>query len=332
MTASHVHLMHFSSVAVKAVLKAAAALVLSMGLVSSLPAVSNAQSVNQTREHVNQGAVGIMCGRTSASFLYFCEDIASLLNDDVGYSLRVIPMVGSGAVRNVEDILYLKGVDLAMTFADTLDFMERNGVHPNIKDKVSYVTRLWDTELHIVANKKYQTIYDLEGQKVNFSSIGSGTYLTMTNLFEKLGIKVDVQSDKKKVARERLKKGEIAAMASNSAVPWSFAEQFANDDNVHLLDIPPEVVPDGYETSSWASEIYPNLIEPGATVRTLRNPAVLLAYNWNTDHPHCAKVKRFVTALTEKFPELKNDSYQPKWQDVDMKADISYLTRWDKDC
>ena len=113
-----------------------------------------------------------MCGRSSASFLHFCEDIASVLNDEIGYSLRIIPMVGSGAVRNVEDILYLKGVDLAMTFADTLEFMEKQGVHPNIKTRVRYVTRLWDTELHIVASKRFKSIYDLEGQKVNFSSIG----------------------------------------------------------------------------------------------------------------------------------------------------------------
>ncbi|MEM8950052.1 MAG: TAXI family TRAP transporter solute-binding subunit [Pseudomonadota bacterium] len=273
-----------------------------------------------------------MCGRTSASFLYFCEDIASVLNDDIGYSLRVVPMVGSGAVRNVEDVLYLRGVDLAMTFADTLDFMEKQGVHPNIKDSVRYVTRLWDTELHIVANKKYKSIYDLEGEKVNFSSIGSGTYLTMTNLFEAHGITADVQSDKKSIARERLKKGEIAAMASNSAAPWSFAEDFDGDDDVHLLDIPPELVPDGYETSSWSSDVYPNLIAAGETVRTLRNPAVLLAYNWESDHPRCAKVQRFVTAMNERFPELQNGSYQPKWQDVDMKADVKYLERWDKGC
>jgi TRAP transporter TAXI family solute receptor len=293
---------------------------------------ATAQSVDQIRDRVNQGTVGIMCGRTSASFLYFCEDIASVLNDDIGYSLRVIPMVGSGAVRNVEDILYLKGVDLAMTFADTLDFMEKQGVHSNIKSRVRYVTRLWDTELHIVASKKFKSIYDLEGEKVNFSSIGSGTYLTMTNLFDAHGLEVDVQSDKKSIARERLKKGEIAAMASNSAVPWSFAEDFDEDDNVHLIDIPPDWVPSGYETTTLSSEVYPNLIAKGETVRTLRNPAVLLAYNWDTDHPRCGKVQRFVAALNEKFPELLNGSYEPKWQDVDMKADVDYLERWDKDC
>ncbi len=325
-------LLHGLSCLVRSTLKIVSMLILAVCLASISPTIARAQSVDQIRDRVNQGTVGIMCGRTSASFLYFCEDIASLLNDDIGYSLRVVPMIGSGAVRNVEDILYLKGVDLAMTFADTLDFMEKQGVHPNIKDNVRYVTRLWDTELHIVANKKFKSIYDLEGQKVNFSSIGSGTYLTMTNLFEAHGLSVDVQSDKKSIARERLKKGKIAAMASNSAIPWSFAEEFGPEDDVHLLDIPPDWIPRGYETSSLSSDVYPNLIAAGEAITTLRNPAVLLAYNWEAAHPRCAKVQRFVAALNEKFPDLLGGSYQPKWQDVDMRADVKYLERWDKDC
>ena len=323
---------HGLSCLVRSTLKIVSMPILAVCLASISPTIAKAQSVDQIRDRVNQGTVGIMCGRTSASFLYFCEDIAALLNDDIGYSLRVVPMIGSGAVRNVEDILYLKGVDLAMTFADTLDFMEKQGVHPDIKENVRYVTRLWDTELHIVASKKFKSIYDLEGQKVNFSSIGSGTYLTMTNLFEAHGLTVDVQSDKKSIARERLKKGKIAAMASNSAIPWSFAEEFGPEDDVHLLDIPTDWIPRGYETSSLSSDVYPNLIAAGEAVTTLRNPAVLLAYNWEATHPRCAKVQRFVTALNEKFPDLLNGSYQPKWQDVDMQADVKYLERWDKDC
>ena len=294
--------------------------------------MTNAQSVEQTRDHVNQGVVGIMCGRTSASILYFCEDMASIVNDDIGYSLRAIPMIGSGAVRNVEDLLYLRGVDLTITFADTLDFMEKQGVHPDIKDRVRYVTRLWDTELHIIAHKKFKSIYDLAGEKVHFSSIGSGTYLTMTNLFDSLDIEVDVQSEKRSVALERFKSGEIAAMASSSAVPWSFATQFSSEDGLHLLDIPTEAVPDGYETSSWSSDVYPNLIESGGTVATIRNPAVLLAYNWQESHPRCAKVSRFVAAFKENFSDLLKEPYQPKWKEVDLDEEVNYLERWDRNC
>ena len=89
---------------------------------------------------------------------------------------------------------------------------------------------------------------------------------------------------------------------------------------------------EGMKTSSLSSDVYPDLIAAGETVRTLRNPAVLLAYNWRADHPRCAKVQRFVSALNDSFPKLLNGSYEPKWQEVDMKANVKYLERWDKDC
>lgn len=308
------------------------AIILFMGCLNSVASVGKAQSIQEMRERINHGVVGIMCGRTTASFIYFCEDMAFLVNDDIGYSLRAIPMVGSGALRNVEDLIYLRGVDLTITLADTLDYMQEQGIHPNIKDKVRYVTRLWDLELHILADRSIKSLYDLEGKKVNFSVIGSGTFLTMTNLFEKLGIQVDVQSDNKSAALQRLKKGEIVAMASTSAVPWKFAAQFGPGDGLHLLDVPPEALPDGYETATWSSDVYPNLIEAGTTVRTLRNPAVLLAYNWPEHHPRCGKVQRFMTALRQVFPKLLEEPHQPKWKEVNLDAEVKNLVRWDKSC
>ncbi|MGI9491464.1 MAG: TAXI family TRAP transporter solute-binding subunit [Geminicoccaceae bacterium] len=306
--------------------------IFAFSLVASVTKLGQAQSIQEMRERINQGVVGIMCGRTTASFIYFCEDMAFLINDDIGYSLRAIPMVGSGALRNVEDLIYLRGVDLTITLADTLDYMQKQGIHPNIKEKVRYVTRLWDLELHILADENIKSIYDLQGKKVNFSVIGSGTFLTMTNLFEKLGIQVDVQSDNKSAALQRLKKGEIAAMASTSAVPWKFAAQFGPGDGLHLLDVPPEALPDGYETATWSSDVYPNLIEAGTTVRTLRNPAVLLAYNWPEHHPRCGKVQRFMTALRQEFPNLLEEPHQPKWKEVNLDAEVKNLVRWDKSC
>ncbi|MGI9492191.1 MAG: hypothetical protein ACR2QF_07320, partial [Geminicoccaceae bacterium] len=153
-----------------------------------------------------------------------------------------------------------------------------------------------------------------------------------TNLFEKLGINVDVQTGNKASALERLKKGEIAAMASTSARPWKFATRVGPEEGLHLLDVPPEALPEGYESTTWSSDVYPNLIETGSTVRSQRNPAVLLAYNWPEDHPKCAKVQRFMSALRDRFPQLLQEPHQEKWKEVDLDAEVQNLVRWDKKC
>lgn len=284
------------------------------------------------RDRVNQGHVGLMCGRTTGSFLYYCEDMAVAMNDNVGYSMRVVPMIGEGSVRNVEDILYLRGVDLALAYTDTLEFMEKQGVHPNIKQRVSYVTAMHGAELHIIARSDIATIDDLAGKKVNFSTPGTGTFLTMSNVFDALDLEVDVQNDAEAVALDRLKRGEIDAMALAAAAPWKLASDLAEFDGLKLLDIPADRIEGPYEPVSWTNDLYPNLIDQGRTVETIKIRVLLLAYNWRKDDPRCGKVDRFVDALEANLNELKEGPYQEKWGDVDFAAEVQGLTQWSGGC
>ena len=293
---------------------------------------AHAQDLDKIRERVNQGHVAIMCGRTTGSFLYYCEDMAVAMNDNIGYELRVVPMIGEGSVRNVEDVLYLRGVDLALAYTDTLDFMERQGIHPNIKDRIAYITAMHGAELHIIARDDIGSIGDLAGKKVNFSTPGTGTFLTMTNVFEALDLQVEVQSDAEAVALDRLKRGEIAAMALNAGSPWRLASDISEADGLKLLDVPADRIDGPYESVSWTDDIYPNLIDEGDSVETLRTRIILLAYNWGSGNPRCAKVDRFANALRENLSVLVGGPYQEKWKDVDFETDVKGLTRWPGVC
>lgn len=294
--------------------------------------ISGGAAQEGVRERVNQGHVGVMCGRTTGSFLYYCEDMAVAMNDNVGYSIRVVPMIGEGSVRNVEDVLYLRGVDLALAYTDTLEFMERQGLHTNIKQRVNYVTAMHGAELHIIARDDIATIDELAGKKVNFSTPGTGTFLTMSNVFDALGLEVDVQNDAEAVALDRLKRGEIDAMALSAAAPWKLAVGVADSDGLKLLDVPANRVDGPYESTSWTNDIYPNLIDPGSTVETIKIRVVLLAYNWRKDDPRCGKVDRFVNALAANLDKLKEGPYQEKWGEVDLAANVEGLTQWSGGC
>ncbi len=296
----------------------------------SSPAYS--QSPAAMQERVNQGIVTVMCGRSTGSFLYFCEDLAILLNDNVNYQLRLVPMIGEGSVRNIEDVLFLKGVDLGMAFADALDFMERQEVYADIKSKLRYVTSLYGAELHVLAREDIRSVKDLAGQKVNFSTPGTGTFLTMTNVFEALNIGVDVQSDAEQVALEKLKRGEIAALGFGAARPWKLVTALEPNSKLHLLDLPVSEITGPYDISSWTAKDYPQAIAKGDTIHTVRVPVVLLAYNWPADNPRCAKVQRFVDALRTNFPKLLKPPFQDKWHEVDLDREVPGLERWQKSC
>lgn len=291
-----------------------------------------AQNVAELRDHVNQGSVGIMCGRSTGALLPYCEDMAAELNDNLGYSLRVVPMIGEGSMRNVEDILYLKGVDLALANADTLDFMQRQNIHPNIKERLSYITSLESSVLHLVSTKGIASIYDLEGKKVNFGTVGSGTFLTMTNTFEALNINVDVQSDVESVALERLKQGEIDAIGINASIPSSLVQSITAEDNLKLLNVPVDCLSGPYETVVTESAVYPSLIPTDLDWTAPRVRVVLLAYRWPNDHPRCGRVKRFATALLDNIPSIKQGLFKSRWGDVDPDAEVKDLIRWDGSC
>src|ERR1022692_2584011 len=63
------------------------------------------------RERKNAGTVGIVGGLLSGSYMRFVDEMASALND--GDNLRILPIVSYGAASNLDDLLYLQGVDAA---------------------------------------------------------------------------------------------------------------------------------------------------------------------------------------------------------------------------
>ena len=61
------------------------------------------------REKKNAGTVGIAGGLLSGTYMRFVDEMASVLND--GDNLRILPIVSYGAASNLDDLLYLRGVD-----------------------------------------------------------------------------------------------------------------------------------------------------------------------------------------------------------------------------
>src|ERR671930_1441317 len=85
------------------------------GLVRTAASVGEGNKVQQS----NEWTVGIAGGLLDDSNIRFAAEMAKVLDDRP--NLRVLPMVTYGALGNVEDLLYLKGVDVTITSADVLD-------------------------------------------------------------------------------------------------------------------------------------------------------------------------------------------------------------------
>src|SRR5215471_18137524 len=71
------------------------------------------------RERKNNAVVGVAGGLLSGTYMKFADELAPVLDD--GDKLRVLPIVTYGAASNLEDLLYLRGVDVAITQSDVFE-------------------------------------------------------------------------------------------------------------------------------------------------------------------------------------------------------------------
>ena len=130
-----------------------------------------------TKQALNANTVTLISGTIGGTYVQFGADLASVLDD--GNKLRVLPIVGRGSVQSVADILFLQGVDLGIVRADTLDYLERKGFAKDIKKQFTYVTKLYNEEMQVIAPKSVHNLRDLDGKTVSVDLPNGGTFVTV---------------------------------------------------------------------------------------------------------------------------------------------------------
>jgi TRAP-type uncharacterized transport system substrate-binding protein len=274
---------------------------------------------------MNAWTIGLAGGLLEGSFIRYAADIAKVLDD--GDNLRVIPLVTYGAVGNVSDLLYLKGVDAAITQADVLDHFKRELNVPGIEQRVHYVSPLYHSEVHVCARPEFRDLKDLEGKKVNFNTRGSAANLTGQIVFRRLNINVDATFVNNSVAIEQMRKGELAALVHVVGKPNDLFTSMKGDPVCRLLPVEyNSVFSDFYLPTSFRREDYPSLVTN--EVPTIAVPTVLAVFNWSKSSDRYRKVARFIEAFFTKFEQLHNPPYQPKWKEINLAGKVPGWTRY----
>src|SRR5499433_4303910 len=169
------------------------------------------------KDKKNAWTVGIAGGQLSGTYMTFADELSQVLDD--GDNLRVIPMVTYGAASNMDDLLYLRGVDIAVTQSDVFEYFRTQRKTANLDSRVNYIIRLPASELHILAGNEYRSIEDLRGKKVSFGPEGSGSSLTGSIVFQRLGIKAEQLFLDNPSAMQKMASGEISALMRQIGKP-----------------------------------------------------------------------------------------------------------------
>jgi TRAP transporter TAXI family solute receptor len=275
-----------------------------------------------TKQALNENTVTLISGTIGGTYVQIGADLASVLDD--GNKLRVLPIVGRGSVQSVADILFLQGVDLGIVRADTLDYLERKGFAKDIKKQFTYVTKLYNEEMYVIASKSIRSLADLNGKKVSVDLPNGGTFVTASIVFERLGLKPNLVYIEQRISMEMLKKGEIDAVIAVGGKPYKSVSAFKDDrDRFHFVPVDyAKPLQGDYLPAALTAKDYPNLIAEGERVDTIAVPAVLAAYNWAPNTDRYRKLALFVDAFFTKFPTFQNPPFHPKWKEVSLSAPL----------
>src|SRR5258707_8918049 len=189
----------------------------------SLKAIFQFGSV-ESKKALNANTVTLISGTIGGTYVQFGADLASVLDD--GNKLRVLPIVGRGSVQSVADVLFLQGVDLGIVRADTLDYLEKKGFARDIKKQFTYVTKLYNEEMYVIASKSIRSVRELEGKKVSVDLPNGGTFVTAAIVFERLGIKPNFVYVEQRIGMEIMKSWEIDSTVAVGGKPYKCVSKF----------------------------------------------------------------------------------------------------------
>jgi uncharacterized protein len=307
----------------------AAALLLSAALLGAGGTATAAQQqpIETMRARANAGTVGVVSGGVDGTYVRIAADLAAVL--DNGDTLRVLPVIGKGSVQNLSDVIFVRGIDIGIVQSDVLSYVKRERLFPGVEKSIQYIAKLYDEELHILAGKDISKIEDLAGKKVNVDLRGSGTAMTASLVFERLGISVEQTNDDQALALEKLKNGQIAALAYVTGRPARLFRDVGGEDGLHFLSVPmnPALL-ETYLPSELTHADYPQLVPDNAPVDTVAVGAVMAVYNWAPDTERYRKVARFVDAFFGNFNSFLQPPRHPKWREVNLAAQVPGWTRF----
>jgi TRAP transporter TAXI family solute receptor len=274
----------------------------------------------------NERTVGLASGLPAGTFMRFGAEIAGNINQAA--DIRVLAVITPGATENVRDLLYLRGIDIAITHADVLEYFKNVEKIPNIQKRVNFISELYVSEIHVLVRPEISSFEDLEGKKVSFNAPGGGTSVTGPILFRRMGVKVEPVYIDNEIAYERMKTGELAGLVFTVGKPNNLFTRNKNDYGFKFLPVPFDNFADLYLPTKLTAEDYPGYVKPGEKVETIGVQAVLAVYNWPRESDRARRITRFIDNYFDHFENFLKPPYHPSWKTVNLAANVRGWTRY----
>src|ERR1700704_5567903 len=276
----------------------------------------------QLKERLNAWTVGLAGGLLEGAPIRLSTDMARVVND--GGGMHVLPIVTRGPTENVNDLLYLRGVDAAIINSDSLE--EYKSQVPQIRQRMTYLLSLFPSELHIFVRPEIRSLSDLAGKKVNFNTQGTAAAYSGPLIFSRLGVDVEKMFIPHPVALEQMKRGEIAGVVFVTSKPVDAFAKGKWEPGFKFLAVEyGSKFEDYYLPPDLGPTDVPNLVAKGERIATIAVPTILASFNWRPSSPRYHRVARFVDQLFSRVDKLQAPGFDPKWKDVNLTTRVPGL-------
>ena len=311
---------------------------LCLSLVGQAQAQRQQATYEQKRREANDIAVSIVVSGLSCTCARFAEDIRNVVNDLRPDGIRVLPVLGVGGLQNLNDVLFLKGIDMGVVEEDNLQILKQRNprLYADLEQRVQYITKLYNSEFHVVARNDILSYEDLRGKKVSFNQKDSQTEVTAEIVFKMLNIDVEHLNYDNDEAIRKLRDGEISAMIVVSGAPQAALAKLTKQDGLHFLPLDEksfpgpngEAVLKQYQPTKLTADQYPALIPPGTSVPTVGNRALLVTYAWPENSARYVRMTKFVREFFGKIDLFQDGARHPKWREINIAADMPGWVRF----
>jgi uncharacterized protein len=308
----------------------------------SLPVPAQAQKAagryEEKKKQTNDIAVSIVVSGLTCTCARFAEDIRNVVNDLRPDGIRVLPVLGVGGLQNLNDVLFLKGIDMGVVDEDNLTLLKKRDpqLYASIEHSVQYITKLYNSEFHVLARNDIKSFDDLRGKKVSFNLKDSQTEVSAEIIFDMLKIDVQRLNYDNDVAIKKLRDGEISAMIILSGAPQAAMVKVRKEDGVHFLALDERSLPNHdlhpifakYLPIELTHDEYPALIPDGTSVSTVGNRSLLVTYSWPENSARYNRLAKFVREFFGKIDQFHDGSRHPKWEEISLAAEMPGWTRF----
>jgi uncharacterized protein len=272
-------------------------------------------------ERLNANTISIISGNPNATYLTIAYDLSDVLDD--GDNFRILPVIGKGGGQNINDVRFLKGIDLGITQSIILNQYRTNNTIGRIDDQIDYIAKLFDEEMHVVvrAESGINSLEQLDGKKVNFSDVGSGSQLSSRDVFARLGVHPIEVNMGQGDAVQALKTGELAASILIAGKPAGLMGKLRAAQGLRFLPVTfAKPLQSDYLPAVLTHADYPGMVDEGHDINTIAVSAVLICFNWPQDSDRYRRIADFVDRFFPKLGELQKPPHHPKWTETNLAA------------